>query len=189
MTPAASRGQKWDFIWVLVAQMHILMRPGWCVFVLSLAPTLALRVQVCAPVFFCFNFKLKHWRHFYNQAFWKSKFLSGTEEGIFPGLASIEWRGRAWRSFHMDGKMHHHCPYFTGAVYKCSITRWNCCFSNMTSTSISKSKHRSLRGRNLKLFCWINKLFFFCWRSHYIRGSNRLAVRRHHPAAFRGSRM
>lgn len=137
---------------------------------------------------FCFNLKLKHWRHFYNQAFWKSKFLSGTEEGIFPGLASIEWRGRAWRSFHMDGKMHHHCPYFTGAVYKCSISRWNCCFSNTTSTSISKSKHQSLRGRKFKLFCWINKVFF-CWQSHYIRGSNRLAVRRHHPAASHGSRM
>lgn len=137
---------------------------------------------------FCFSLKLRHWRHFYNQAFWKSKFLSGTEEGIFPGLASIEWRGRAWRSFHMDGKMHHHCPYFTGAVFKCSITRWNFCFSNTTSTSISKSKHQSLRGRTFKLFCWINKLFF-CWRSRYIRGSNRLAVRRHHPAASHGSRM
>lgn len=98
--------------------LYILLQPGWCMFVLLPAPTLALCVQVCG---FCSNLNLKDWGHFYNQVLWKPKFLSGTEGGIFPGMASVEWSERAWRNFHLGGKMDHHYPRFTafsGSVYE-----------------------------------------------------------------------
>lgn len=76
LSPPASRGRKWDFIWALVKQTYVSLQPGRRASVLSPLPTSFLWKSVRLQLF-CLSLGLKHWGRFYNQAFWKSQVCVG----------------------------------------------------------------------------------------------------------------